>query len=215
MNEANGQLRAAHLIFGYTPLSLAFQAPKCVIRAIDCRLQRINVAYQGFIVPKGIPLPKDTARTEPLFVAAISSGASSSQPALKEEEAEEKEEDEGEKEEEEGVVELSDSSEDFGIFEQSTHSEEDLDEMGVQRKSQRSLQELIENQPGKNAPAKSTQSQLPTLPTKSPPLAPPQPSHQPPQPVKADAAKLKRRREQKGKDVMDASKSRPTREEDA
>ncbi|XP_030923469.1 golgin subfamily A member 6-like protein 6 [Quercus lobata] len=75
--------------------------------------------------------------------------------------------------------------------------------------------ELIENQPGKNAPAKSTQSQIPSLPTRSPTLAPHQPSHQPPQLVRTDAAELKRRREQKGKDVVDAGKSRPTREEDA
>ena len=75
--------------------------------------------------------------------------------------------------------------------------------------------ELIENQPGKNAPIKSMQSQIPSLPTRSPPLAPHQPSHYPPQPVRADAAELKRRREQKEKDVVDAGKSRPTREEDA
>ena len=192
MNEADGQLRAAHLILGYTPLSFAFQAPKCVIRARDPRLHRISVSYKGFVVPKGIPLPKDTSRTEPLFVAAISTGASSSQPALEEEEVEEKEEDE---EEEEEVVELSDSSEDFGIFDQPTHSEEDPEEMGIQRKPQRSLMELIENQPGKNALAKSMQSQIPSLPTRSPPLTPHPPSHQPPQPVRADAAELKRCRE--------------------
>ena len=86
-----------------------------MIRARDPRLHRISVAYKGFIVPEGIPLPQDTSRTEPLFVAAISTGASSSQPALREEEVEEGEE-EKEEEEEEEVVELSDSSDDFGIF---------------------------------------------------------------------------------------------------
>ena len=154
MNEADGQLRAAHLILGYTPLSFAFQAPKCVIKTRDPRLHRISVAYKGFIVPEGIPHPKETSRTELLFVASISTGASSSQPVLREEEVEEKEEEE---EEEEEVVELSDSSEDFGVFDQPIRSEEDLDEMGIQRKPQRSLMELIENQPGgKNAPGKST-----------------------------------------------------------
>ena len=74
--------------------------------------------------------------------------------------------------------------------------------------------ELIENQPGgKNAPGKSTQSHIPSLPTRS--LAPRPPSHQPQQPARADAAELKRRREQKGKDVVDAGKSRPTCEKDA
>ena len=206
VNKADSQLRAAHLILSYTPISFAFQAPKYVIRARDPRLQRVSVAYKGFIVPEGIPLPEDETRTEPLFVAAVSIGASSSQPALREEE-------EGEEEEEE-VMQLSDSSEDFEVFNQPIQSEEDFEEMGIQSKPQRSLMELIENQPGKNAPAKSTQSQIPSLPTKSPPPAPHQPSHQPPQPVQPDAAELKRRREQKGKDVVDISKSRPTREED-
>ena len=76
--------------------------------------------------------------------------------------------------------------------------------------------ELIENQPGgKNAKGKSMQSQIPSLPTRSPPPAPHPPSHQPQQPVRADAAELKRRREQKGKDVVDAGKSRPTHEKNA
>ena len=175
VKEADSQLRAAHLILGYTPLSFAFQAPKCVIRARDPRLHHISIAYKGFVIPEGIPLPKDTSRTKPLFVAAISIGASSSQPTLREEE-------EG-KEEEEEVVQLSDSSEDYRVFDQPIQSEEDFEEMGIQRKPQRSLMELIENQPGKNAPAKSTQSQIPSLPTRSPPPAPYQPSHQPPQPV--------------------------------
>ena len=63
MNEANGQLRAAHLILGYTPLSLTFQAPKYVIQARDPRLHRISVSYQGFIVLEGVPIPRGTPRT--------------------------------------------------------------------------------------------------------------------------------------------------------
>ena len=43
VNEADGQLRVAHLILGYTPISLAFQAPKCVIRARDPWLHHISV----------------------------------------------------------------------------------------------------------------------------------------------------------------------------
>ena len=101
VNKADGQLQAAHLILGYTPLSFAFQAPKCVIRACDSRLHHISVAYKGFVVPEGIPLPKDTSRTKPLFVAAISTEASSSQPVLREEKIEEKEEEEEEEGEEE------------------------------------------------------------------------------------------------------------------
>ena len=47
VNEADGQLRVAHLILGYMPISRVFQAPKCVIRAKDPRLHRISVAYEG------------------------------------------------------------------------------------------------------------------------------------------------------------------------
>ena len=148
-----------------------------MIRAHDPRLHHISVAYRGFIVPEGIPLPQYTSRTEPFFVASVSAGASSSQLTLREEEAEGREEEE---EGEEEVVEVSDSSDDFGIFYQSIHFGEGPDEMRIQRKPQRSLLELMEGQPRKIAPAKSTQSQTPSLPTRSPPLAPHQPSHQPP-----------------------------------
>ena len=117
VNEAKGQLRLAHLILGYTPLSFAFQAPKYVIRARDPRLHRINIAYQGFVVPEGIPLPRDTPRTQPLFVATPSVEASSSQLVLKEEEDRRKEEEEEEKEEnQEEVVDLTDSSDEFEVF---------------------------------------------------------------------------------------------------
>ena len=74
---------------------------------------------------------------------------------------------------------------------------------------------LIENQPGKSAPGRSVQSQIPPLPTKSPPPALHRPPQQPPQPIRAEAADLKRQREQKGKDMVDTGKSRLTREEKA
>ena len=93
--EVDGQLQAAHLILGYTPLSLAFQAPKYVIKDNNPRLHRIIVAYRGFVVPEGIPLLEGTPRTQPLFVATPSIGASSSQLILEEEEEEEKEDSEG------------------------------------------------------------------------------------------------------------------------
>ena len=141
VNEADGQLRVAHLILSYTPLSFAFQAPKCVIRARDPRLHRISVAYEGFIVPEGIPLPQYTPRTEPLFVASVSVGTSSSLPTLKEKEIKgRKEKEKGEEE----VVAVPESSDDFGIFDQPISSEEDPVGMGIQRKPQKSLLELME-----------------------------------------------------------------------
>ena len=50
VNEDDGQLRAAHPILGITPISRAFQAPKCVIKAHDPRLCCINVAVEGFLL---------------------------------------------------------------------------------------------------------------------------------------------------------------------
>ena len=67
--HSDGQLRAAHLILDYTPVSKSYQASKCVIKAKDPRLHQINVAAPGFLttdsilegalttdpIPKGIP----------------------------------------------------------------------------------------------------------------------------------------------------------------
>ena len=172
MNEAGGQLRAAHLILGYTPLSLTFQTPKYVIKARDPRLHRIGVAYQGFIILEGVPIPEGTPHTQPLFVAIPSIGASLSQLIL--EEGEERKEEEEEEEEKglKGIVDLTDFSDEFEVFNQPPSPESISDEMGIQRKPQKSLMELIEDQPGRGAPGKSTQPKLPPPPPKSP-LPPP------------------------------------------
>ena len=198
VNEADGQLGTAHLILGYIPISLAFQAPKYVIKAHDPRLHCISVAYQGFVVPEGILILEGTLRTQPFFVATHSKGACSSQLILEEEE------------EEEGIIDLSDSSDEFEVFNRTQSPENILDEMGIQRKPQKSLLELTENQPGKGAPGKSTQSQLPLPPHKSP-----SPASQPSQPSRPKLADPKRKREQKGKDVVETGRSRPTREDEA
>ena len=183
-----------------------------MIRARDPRLHRISVAYEGFIVLEGIPLPQYTPRTEPLFVASVWAGTSSSLPTLREKEIKGRK---GKEKGEEKVATASESSDDFGIFNQPTSPEEDPDEMGIQRKPQKSLLELMEGQPGKSAPAKSIPSQASSLPARSPPPAPRQPPQPSPQPALLNAAEQKRRREQKGKEMADTSKSRPTREEDA
>ena len=177
MNETDGQFRVAHLILGYTPLLFAFQALKYVIKTRDPWLHRISVAYQGFVVPEGVPLPKDISRTQPLFIATPLVGASSSQLVLKEEEERREEEEDEEERNPKEVVDLSDSSEEFEVFNQTLHSEDAFDDMGVQRKPQRSLIKLIENQPGRGAPGRSAQSQIPPPLTKSPPPAPHQPPH--------------------------------------
>ncbi|XP_030945356.1 inner centromere protein-like [Quercus lobata] len=113
------------------------------------------------------------------------------------------------------IATISESSDDFGIFDQPTSPEEDPDKMGIQRKPQKSLLELMEGQSGKNVPAKTIPSQASSLPARSPPPAPRQPPRSSPQPALPNAAEQKRRREQKGKDVVDTSKSRPNRKEEA
>ena len=91
-----------------------------MIRAKDPRLHRISVAYEGFVVPEGIPLPKYTPLTQPLPVATLSAGILSSSPILQVEE-----------EEEEGFVDLTESTNDFEVFNQPSPPKNVLEEMGI------------------------------------------------------------------------------------
>ena len=110
VNEVDGQLRAVHLILGYTPISRAFQAPRCAIKARDPRLHRISIAYERFVVLEGIPIPEGTPFTQPLPITTLSTRISSSPPIPQEE-------GEGEEErEEEGFVDLTDSVNEFEVF---------------------------------------------------------------------------------------------------
>ena len=149
VNESDSQLRAAHLILGYNPISRAFQVPSCVIRAKDPRLHRISVAYEGFVVPQGVPLPKYFPHTESLPVASLVAAATSSPPIYQVEEEEKVER------EEEGFVDLTSLTDDYEVFNQSSPSPNVPEDMGIQRKPQRSLQELLENQPGRGEAGKS------------------------------------------------------------
>ena len=166
VNNADGQLRATHLILGYKPISCTFQALRCVIRAKDPRLHRISVAYEGFVVPEGVPLPKNTPLIELLPVATLSVGVPSPSPILQVEE-EEEEEQEGE-----GFVDLIESIDEFEVFNQPLPPKNVPEEMGIQRKPQRSLQELLESQPGRGEAGKSSQPKLSPPPPRSPPCAP-------------------------------------------
>ena len=204
VNELDGQLRAAHLILGYTPISRAFQAPKCVIRAKDPRLHRISVAYEGFVVPKGIPLPKYSPLSQPLPIATLAAGETSLPLILQVEEEEEAEQ------EEEGFVDLTEFTDDFEVFNQLSPPTNVPEEMGIQRKPQKSLQELLESQSGRGEAGKPSQPKLPPPPPKSPPRAP-----QPSPPSKTEHVDLKRRKEPKGKEAMEAGRTRPSNEEEA
>ena len=125
VNESDGQLRVAHLILSYNPISRTFQAPSCVIRAKDPRLHRISVAYEGFVVPQGIPLPRYSPLTEPLPVASLTAAVTSSPSIFQVEEEEEVEQ------EEEGFVDLTSATDDYEVFNQSTPSPNTPEDMGI------------------------------------------------------------------------------------
>ena len=188
VNESDGQLRAALHILGYTPISRAFQALRCVIRAKDLWLHRISVAYKGFVVPEGILLPRYTPFTQPLPVATFSAGVPSPSPILQVEEEEEEEQ------EEEGFVDLTKSTDGFEVFNQLSPPKNMPEEMGIQRKPQRSPQELLESQPGRGEARKPSQPKLPPPPPRSPPCAP-----QPPPSSRTEQVDPKRRRNQRVK----------------
>ena len=204
VNESNGQLRVAHLILSYNPISRAFQVPSCVIRAKDPRLHRISVAYKGFVVPQGVPLPRYSPHIEPLPVASLATAATSSPPIYQVEEEEEVER------EEEGFVDLTSLTDDYEVFNQSSPSPNALEDIGIQRKPQCSLQELLESQPGRGEARKSAQPKLPPVLPKSPPRAP-----QPPPPFRIEQAEPKRRRKPKGKETLEPERSHSSTEEES
>ena len=87
------------------------------------------------MVPKGILIPEGTPFTHPLLEATLLARISSSPPVFQEEE-------EGE---EEGFVDLADSLDEFEVFNQPSSPKSLPEEMGIQRKPQKSLMELIED----------------------------------------------------------------------
>ena len=104
-----------------------------MIRAKDPRLHRISVAYKGFVVPEGITLPRYPPLTQPLPVATFTAGATSSPPILQVEEEEEAEQEEGD------FVDLTMSTDNYEVFNQPSPPQDVSEEMGIQRKPQRSL----------------------------------------------------------------------------
>ena len=96
-----------------------------MIRAKDPRLHCISVAYEGFVVPEGIPFPRHTPLTQPLPVATLSAGVPSPSPILQVEEEEEVEQ------EEEGFVDLTKSTDDYEVFNQPSPPKNVPEEMGI------------------------------------------------------------------------------------
>ena len=88
MND-EGQLRAAHLILDYEPISRTFLDVGNSIRANDYRLACIDVSQPGFLaqhdlppinhpIPQGIPLAAQPLQQVPLEQAIIEEGTASS-----------------------------------------------------------------------------------------------------------------------------------------
>ena len=146
-----------------------------------------------------------------LFMARVSAGPSSPSFSLKKKGTNRRRKGGKDKE---SIVTVSESADDFGIFDQPISPEENPDEMGIQRKPQKSLMELMEGPPGKSAPAKTVPSPASSLPARSPPPVPRHPPRSSPQLALPRSAKQEKHRDQKGKEVADASKSHPIREED-
>ena len=104
----------------------------------------------------------------------------------------------------------SSATDDYEIFDLLTPSPNTPEDMGIQRKPQRSLQELLESQPGRGEARRPTQPKLPPPPPKSPPRAP-----QPAPPSRIEQPDPKRRREPKGKEVMETGRAHSSSEEEA
>ena len=100
MNEGDYRVRAAHKILGYDPIQKSFAAPKYVIKAKDPQLQKIIIAEPSFFLPKG----------------------SSAQQAAETEE--------GGVEGEKQVIELDQSEDEFGAFDQFNPSEGPSGDLG-------------------------------------------------------------------------------------
>ena len=103
-------------------------------------------------------------------------------------------------------MDLTSATDDYEVFNQSTPSPNRSEDMSIQR----SLQELLESQPGRGEAGRSTQPKLPPPLPKSPHRAP-----QPPPPSRTEQPDPKRRKEPKGKEVVEAGKARSSSEEEA
>ena len=97
-----------------------------MIRAKNPRLHRISVAYEGFVVPKGIPLPRYSPFTEPLPIASLAAATTSFPPFVFQVEEEEEVE-----QKEEGFVDLTLPIDDYEVFNQSSPSLNVPEDMGI------------------------------------------------------------------------------------
>ena len=107
-------------------------------------------------------------------------------------------------------MDLASATDDYEVFNLLTPSPNTPEDMGIQRKPQHSLQELLESQPGRGEAGRLTQPKLPPPPPKSPHRAP-----QTTPPSRTEQPDPKRRREPKGKEVVETGRTHSSSEEEA
>ena len=78
----DGQLRAAHLILDYKPLSYIFQDVGQAIRARSPRLACIDVSKPGFLARRDVPPVQPPAHRIPQEVAVIGEEIDSTHSSL-------------------------------------------------------------------------------------------------------------------------------------
>ena len=88
--HTDSQLKAAHLILDYIPISSNFQALKSQIKARDLPLHLINIAVSSFLNPG--PRPQGVLKVKPLLPCKAEDEVTPSQPTTREDEEEEEEE---------------------------------------------------------------------------------------------------------------------------
>ena len=107
-------------------------------------------------------------------------------------------------------MDLASATDDYEVFDLLTPSPNTPEDMGIQRKPQRSLQELLESQPGRGKAGRPTQQKLPPPLPKSPSRAP-----QPAPPSRTEQPDHMKRRELKGKEVVETGRAHSSSEEEA
>ena len=173
----DGQLRAAHLILDYEPLSCQFQDAGQVIRAGDSRLNCIDISKLGFLAQRDLPPVKLPIQRVPQEVVAPREETASTPLSLEVEIDQFRLEDEGEMLER--PVELSDSAADLDGF-STTHSSRLIvaqvdtslkEEEGMDLKQRSSLKGLLANRNKGSTSKEVTKTQVPlNLPPPPPPV---------------------------------------------
>ena len=107
-------------------------------------------------------------------------------------------------------MDLTSPTDNYKVFNQFSPSLSMPEDMGIQRKPQRSLQELLESQPGRGEAGKPVQPKLPPPPPRSPSRA-----FEPPPPSVIEQTNPNRRKEPKGKEAMETGRPHSFMEEKA